>query len=80
MSVGERGWQPSESDLQWTRRLTSLIKDGGMWVTSFCCYRVYRSRKEIVAQVFSDTEDFRHNHGRVKVVFERIGWTVHIIN
>lgn len=43
--MSESDWQPSESDVAWTRNLLNSLKVGGIWGTSYAVYRRVSEKK-----------------------------------
>ena len=65
-------WQPSDFDLEWTRNLIALIKEGGTWGIpgSRSTFTFYHSRKS-----YKFEGDREHELNRKTFdVLDRLGW------
>ena len=69
-------WQPTSSDITWTRNLVNMVKDGGRWCVPVTgtVYRIFHDKKLAVTNSeISDVTD-----KRIVKVFHKMGWTVEI--
>lgn len=41
-------WQPSQSDIAWTKRLFDTLNDGGFWHNSEGVFRIDKQKKELL--------------------------------
>lgn len=41
-------WEPSRSDIEWTKNLVERMNDGGMWATTEGVFRVDKKQKQLV--------------------------------
>ena len=76
----QEDYKVSDSDKKWLLDNLSLIKEGGVWVTSFAVFRKEKNGIKCIrsidesSQNISNQMDIEINIGRVKCVCEAIGY------
>lgn len=72
-------WIPTESDLEWSRNLLRVIKDGGTWACDAGIYRIDHANKKLVRVLKSSLmggeadEDMAR---QIAVAFPKVGYEV----
>lgn len=66
-------WKPSESDINWTKNCLSMVKDGGIWATS---YALYRKEGETVTleRVNENAHNLKENLERTEKAIRQTGY------
>lgn len=80
-TVEKEEYQPTEMDKQWLCNLIAIMKDMGIWGTSFAVYRVDKKNKVLKlteAEIpFVPSEPNNEvDKARVAAVAQAIGWKV----
>ena len=68
-------WQPGQEDLDWTRNLIRMMRDGGRWGHP-ATGNVYVFRKQAKELEFVHGDAFHELHQNTVKVFEALGWQV----
>jgi hypothetical protein len=69
-------WAPTPDDLEWCKRLVSMVKDEALWGNSFGVYRFNKPKCRLELVEVFDEGCRRMVHDRNVVAFGMIGWTV----
>jgi len=69
-------WQPSESDLAWTRNLIRLFADNATWETDQAIYLADKPAKTLTVSQIKRPDIHQREHAKVRITFELLGWTV----
>jgi hypothetical protein len=66
-------WEPSQSDIDWQRRLLGMCSEGAVWGANSGIYLVKKEEQKLV-RTFPGTSEATHE--RIKIVLNKLGWTM----
>ena len=65
---------PKESDKEWMRNCLAMLKDGGIWATTWALYKKSGNTLSVVLRIPCQA-NIEENVNRVRIVCEAIGVT-----
>jgi len=71
----KKGWIPTDEDIQWTRNLVRMLKNGGIWGTSYAIFKKLSNDEfELIEKNLSLPKDFlEFEIEKVRIVFSHLG-------
>ena len=72
-AIEEEKWEPSQSDIEWQRNLLDRCNEGATWGCNAGIYKISHATKTLTRLLPGPDEE---THERIKIVLEKIGWTM----
>lgn len=73
-------WEPTKSDIAWTRSLIDTLSDGGMWMVPANCYGYCfdKTKRHVIARSLKAAPPYDETHARIAKVLGMLGYTVEV--
>lgn len=78
IAVTSKAWEPSEDDVEWTRRLIFALNDQGTWAipANHSIWRLDKKQKVAYLEVKGDPESDLNE--KVRKAFHAVGWKTNL--